>query len=755
MNRIDEFRTPRAVSPQLQRIIQTIGQHYVAADMTLRRDIFQKAFTNGRHEPVQITIAEGFVEFLRRKQVCLNPYDVLAGHIQAYDHAWTTPIHVPPERLTPRGLVGKGYIYKIYPELEKFLETAGLAESSVAYQDMMAFKTCWENKLVGRYVTGHVIAGYERVVRHGLGTLLEEARQYDNVQAQAARIVLQGASDYILRYADRADSLSALAGPEENRQQMRRLAQCCRTIAVQPPASFLEGVQLVWLVHEMLLCEAWPSSHSLGRLDKILQPLYDTDYNKGALTYAAAQDYIFALWIKFAAWPRIFQNITLGGATAHEPFLCGEVSRMCLNATRVLRFDQPQLSIRVNDQIPEDFLDDIVDTLAQGGGFPALFNDEPIIKAKTGFGISREDALDYGIIGCVETGICGKEYSNTEALRLNYGKIMELFLSGGIHYGSGDRTAMHLPDHFDSFEQLYACFLGEADRLLELALKCTVLLEPVFGRYWPNPFLSATMDGPLQSGLDASAGGARYPYSTANAIGIANAANSLAAIKKLVFDEGRYTLKDIKHAIALNFEGTPALYNALSGCPKFGNDLDEVDGFVADITRSFVERVCAHTNHWGNPFQPGLYSVDYHATMGMQTGALPDGHKAGTALQNGFSPVQGTDVNGPTAVINSVCKTDFSKIGNGMVLDLKFSPTFFESSRHRTAFKALIRTYFRKGGLELQCNVVDRQTLLDAQRQPELYPDLIVRVSGFSAYFTALQTETQDEIIQRTELSAS
>lgn len=749
-NNIDTFTKQRDVSAKLRFIIQTTGKNFVEEDVPKRRRVFQETFEKYAGEPVQVQVARGFSEFLRQKSICLHEYDLLAGHIQPYDYTLTSPLDIPPELITPRGLL-KDYIYDIHPEIEKFLEDNHVEKDSETYRLIAEFEKCWRNKLFIRYVTGHVIAGYERVVKYGFGGLLQEAEKYDNVQAQSSQIVLKGASEYILRYADKAEELAHTAASPENASHMRKIAQCCRNIATKPASSFFEGVQLIWLTHEMIITEIWPSSHSLGRLDKILQPLYDADVKKGAITYDEAQEYIYALWIKFASWSSIFQNVTLGGAAKDNPYLCGEVTRMCLNATKVLRYDQPQLSVRTNDHMPDDFFEEVIDVISRGGGFPSLFNDEIVIRAKTDAGIPLEDAMDYGIIGCVETSVGGKEYANTEALRFNYGKVMELFLSRGVHYETGDITPMKAPSHFESFEEFYDCFLREADRLLEFILKGTVMLEPVFGAHWPNPFLSATMEGPLQSGLDATAGGAVYPYSSANACGIANAANSLAAIKKLVFDEKRYTLEEIKRALSNNFEGAPGLHRELLHCPKFGNDIEEVDRFNADITRHFIEVVSAYRNYWGKPFQPGLYTVDGHVRLGSQTGALPDGRKAETALQNGFSPVQGTDINGATAVINSVCKSDFSKIGNGMVLDLKFVPSFFESSHHRQAFKALIKTYFKKGGLEIQFNVVDRQVLLDAQQHPEQYPDLIVRVSGYSAYFTSLLRETQNEIIRRTE----
>jgi formate C-acetyltransferase len=753
MNYIDSMK-PRDVTTKLNHIIQTIGTNYVEEDMLLRRTIFREVFEKYAREPVQIIIARGFAEFLRRKHISLNEYDLLAGHIQSYDYAYTTPLNIPACLLSPRGLTQKVYVYTIHPEIERYIELYGIEKDSEAHKNLVEFEKYWRNKLISRYVTGHTIAGYERVVQLGLAGLIKEAGSYENIQAQSARIALKGASAYILRYADKAEMLPAATTMPGNAGHMKLIAHACRNIATNPPASFFEAVQLIWFIQEMLLCEAWPSSHSLGRLDKLLQPFYDTDIKKGAITYDQAQEYIYALWIKFASWPRTFQNVTLGGATEDSPYLCGEVTKMCLQATKILRYDQPQLSIRVNDAMPDDFFDEIVDTISLGGGFPALFNDEAIIRAKIEAGVTNEVARNYGIIGCVEPGICGKEYANTEALRINYGKIMELFLNQGTNFLTGDVISMNVPDYFESFDQFYRCFVQETDRLLSFALQCTVMLEPVFGAYWPNPFLSTTMEGCVQSGLDATAGGTTYPFSAANAIGIADASNSLIAVKRLVFDEAKYTLEEIRKSLLNNFEDNPRLYRDLLRCPKYGNDLDEVDMITADLTRRFIERVRSYKNHWGRPFRPGLYSVDYHVSMGMQTGALPEGRRAGAALQNGFSPVQGTDTNGPTAVINSVCKSDLSKISNGMVLDLKFAPSFFENVYHRQAFKSLIQTYFKKGGIEVQFNVVDKLALIEAQQHPELFPDLMVRVSGFSSYFTTLPKETQDEIIKRTELSS-
>ena len=424
---------------------------------------------------------------------------------------------------------------------------------------------------------------------------------------------------------------------------------------------------------------------------------------------------------------------------------------MCLRATTKLRMDQPLISIRWRPDIPDDFWNEIQDLIRLGMGFPALFNDEVAIAAKRRLGVSKEDAENYGIVGCVELSIPGKEFSHTEELRVSWAKALELILNDGVCTVTGENMGLKRRQNLEdinSFQEFYQWYAEELRHFVDLGIEGRNIADRDFPHHVSYPFLSSTMAGCLENGRDVTAGSTVYNFSTVNGCGMANAVNSLVAIKRLVYEEKRVSLPELVEIL----RDSEALQEALATkCPKYGNDHDEPDSIMNDLVEVFCGQIESHHNPRGGRFQTGLYTVEAHTHMGQVTGALPDGRRRCTALASGFSPSQGTDLSGPTAVVKSTTKLDHRLLGNGMVLDLKFHPSFFENEEKRHAFKYLVETYFQLGGMEIQFNVVSRETLVNAQESPEKHGDLIVRVSGFSAHFVDLAKATQDEIIARTE----
>jgi len=371
----------------------------------------------------------------------------------------------------------------------------------------------------------------------------------------------------------------------------------------------------------------------------------------------------------------------------------------------------------------------------------------------------------------------GKEYAKNEVLRVNLGKVLEImFFNGksncidsGAIIGNSSVPSLTLSskiqkdytfplfsgyrlDEINSFEALMSWYKDELKAQLTFSMESVNKLDLALPKCYPTPFLSVLIDGCIQNGKELTAGGAIYNNSAANLCGMANVVDSLAAIRQLVFEEKRYALQDFKNAMKANFEGYEDFLDEIQhDCPKFGNDIDQVDQIMAELVATADSVVSGFKNPRGGHWQMGLYSVEDHVKMGINTGALPDGRLCGEAMASAISPVQGKDVNGPTAAINSLLKTDLSVATNGMVLDIKFSPSFFDKKAHEHALRMLVHTYAEQGGGEIQFNVIDRETLLDAQQNPEKHKNLVVRVSGFSAYFTSLVKETQDEIIKRRE----
>jgi formate C-acetyltransferase len=419
--------------------------------------------------------------------------------------------------------------------------------------------------------------------------------------------------------------------------------------------------------------------------------------------------------------------------------------------------DQPLLSVRWSPEMPAEFWDSVRATIETGTGFPALFNDEIAIAAMERIGVAADDAENYGIVGCVELSVPGREYGQTEALRVNWAKVLELMLNDGQCTLSGERLPLaqrRRLDKIETFADFLTWYRAELAHFLDLGVRGLNLLDVAFPSLLPVPFESLLMVGCLESGLDVTAGGTLYNLSSVNALGMADVADSLVVIDRLVFGERRVTLPELARAVRSDFAGAGSLDAWAAAGPHYGNDVDEPDQIVALLAEDFCRQVDGYRNPRGGRFQSGMYSVHHHASRGEQTGALPSGRRAGLALANALSPCQGRDTTGPTALLLSATKLDHTMMGNGMVLDLKFHPSFFEDESRRRNFRALVESYFDMGGMEIQFNVVSRETLLAAQRSPQDYRDLLVRVSGFSAYFIDLEPVLQDEIIARTEHAA-
>lgn len=740
-------------SSRIETLKRRVGEEHSERMCSQRREIFERVFDENGSEPRVIRVAKGLAAFLREKSILMCQEDLLAG----YDSKQFYKYSVSADKETP----------SVRPEDASLLEE---------------FRKGLRSGLFHGFMGGHVIAGYDRVLERGFGSLADEARtklegseqaeQTERDFAMASLIACEAATDYALRYAARAQELAQEATRGEYKKQLGRIADACRWIAVNPPRSFFEAMQLLWLTHEIITGEQSTGTLSLGRLDQYLFPYYAKDISAGVLTRRQASELIEALWVKFAGLRRSFQNVVLGGCRPNGEYAANDLSYMCLRASKKLRMDQPLLSVRWHPSIPEEFWNEIQDLIQIGIGFPALHNDEIAIAAKRRMGIRKEDAENYGIVGCVEVSVPGKEFSHTEGLRISWAKVLELMLNDGVCTVTGETMKLGKKRKLESirsFDEFYQWYQEELAHFVDLGIRGMNILDRDFPDHspypslspnmeanpGPYPFLSSTMEGCLETGRDVTAGGTIYNLSSVNGCGMANAVDSLVAIRRIIYREKKLSLPQLAEVIRRDFEGAEGLPETLvRTCPRYGNDDDEPDSLMKDLADRFCRQVESYRNPRGGRFQTGLYTVIQHAEMGKLTGALPDGRRRGLALANGLSPSQGADRLGPTAVIRSITKLDHRLLANGMVLDLKFHPAFFADEKHREAFRHLVETYFQLGGMEIQFNVISRKTLLEAQHSPERYRDLIIRVSGFSAYFVDLDKVLQGEIIARTELVA-
>lgn len=769
------------LSDRVKTILDHRHDYYDRSQIPTRRPHYEESFRQFETEDKSIQIAMGFKAFLAQKKILICEHDILAGFAYRYTYKPSAPFILPddydPLYRPPAGI-------DTFEEAKLGIAANGFKDDSKEADDMRTFAQCVAKWLYKHWESGHIIPDFEMLINQGYGALIEKTRRKldsaDKGKEPALRAMLiceEAAADYILRYADYAADLAQNTRNQDFKSHLIEMENSLRHIAYGPAGTFFEAVQLIWLTHEMLYAENFPGSLSFGRLDQYLYPFFKKDLEKGVLTRQAAVDIIDALWIKFGITLHAYQNITIGGLNEKGEYAANELTIMMMQACRKTLFDQPLICLRYHKSMPDEVWEEAVALLKTGIGLPALFIDDFCIEAKLRMGHTREDAVNYGLIGCVEMACPGKEYAKTEALRVNLGKILEImFFNGksnsknsGAIIGNATVPSMSLSrknrenytfplfsgyrlDEIDSFEALMNWYKEELTSQLIFSMESINKLDRALPKCYPTPFLSVLIEGCIQNGKDVTAGGAVYNNTAVNLCGLANVVDSLAAIRQLVYEEERCTLLDFKNAMKADFKGFEELLDEIvHDCPKFGNDIDDVDQLMAELVATADSVVSRFKNPRGGRWQMGLYSVEDHVKMGINTGALPDGKRCGEAMASAISPVQGKDVNGPTAAINSLLKTDLTAATNGMVLDLKFSPSFFDKKTHVHALRMLVHAYAEQGGGEIQFNVIDRATLLDAQQHPGKHKNLVVRVSGFSAYFTSLVKETQDEIIKRKE----
>ena len=740
---------PKSIRVLLERFHESYRQD----DVARRHQVYAREMEKRKGCSSSLRLSGAFRAFLREKDVFVREIDLLPGRAQYYDYRDSLPLLGFKPILADRGA---DEIFEIRQEIDNYIKrTPHIGEHESAVLNHMQMGA--DSGLYGRWNSGHLICGYERILQVGVSGILQECKLTKEAfskeeDAQAMMECMEALQEYILRYEKAAELTAENTKDPLLREKIVRIKETCRRIAFHPPASFFDAVSLVALVHDAINCESKTGSLSIGRLDQWLYPFYQQDIESGALTAAEAEELIYALWLKFATLISGFQNVTLGGCDPQGNFVGNELSLMCLRASTVLHRDQPLVSFRWHQEMPEEFWEEIAALIGTGQGFPALFNDDVVMAAKIKTGVDEKEVWRYAIVGCVEPSIEGDEYANTEQLRVNWAMILAMMLDR--HSYPVASYEQHDLKEIRSFEEFLAWYKRELIYFTEIAMEGCDLLDSTYGLEWPVPLLSALTKDGVQKGCDITRGSLKYSFSTINGCGMADAVDSLWLIRELVFGQKRMSLEELADMMKRNYQGVEGerlIAERLLG--KFGNDNPITNSLMKELTDCFVNTITSRKNLYGNPFQAGLYTVAWHATLGEKTGALPSGRLSGVSLANALAPCQGADKEGPTAVIGSVTEVDMSGLGNGMVLDLKFTPSFFEKKECQESLRDLINGYFASGGMEIQFNVVDKKTLLAAKKEPEKYKDLIVRVSGFSAYFTLLDPTLQDEIIARTEYS--
>jgi pyruvate formate-lyase/glycerol dehydratase family glycyl radical enzyme len=607
---------------------------------------------------------------------------------------------------------------------------------------------------------GHIIIDYPRLLNLGMDALLAELQQYqqqrpENAFYQAALLLLQAAQRHMLRYAQLARDMAAQAALPRRQAELLRIANVTEWVAHHQPQDFYQACQLFWYINIILQYESNASSLSLGRFDQYMLPFYQASLSQGE-DPAWLRELLESLWVKcndivllrstasaryFAGFPTGY-TILLGGLTEAGHSAVNALSFLCLDAYQSIQLPQPNLGVRVNEFIDRPFLLKTAETIRLGTGIPQIFNDEVVVPAFLNRGVSLEDARDYAVVGCVELSIPGKTYGLHDIAMFNLLKVMELALLD--NEGNTTLGYPQLLEHIRNKICHYVRLMAEGSNVCDIG-----------HRDWaPVPLLSSFIADCLQNGKDITEGGARYNFSGVQGIGIANLSDSLYALKGLVFDQQRLSFDQLLATLKTNFatpEGEKIRARLLNRFAKYGNDVDDVDLISADLLRFYCKQVEQYRNPRGGQFTPGSYTVSAHVPLGAVVGATPDGRFAGEQLADGgLSPMLGQDAQGPTAVLKSVSKLDNYLLSNGTLLNVKFTPATLQGQQGLNKLADFLGAFSRLKLQHVQFNVVNAETLREAQQRPQDFAGLVVRVAGYSAFFVELSKEIQDDIIRRT-----
>ena len=770
------MRTKRTVTRRIQVLKENRKKYARTSEIPVRDDAYREAVREHPEASVEEQYAYGFANTLAKKEILIPEDDLLAGYLFQYAYNVNFPMKVsedfdPAERA------------KFQMDIEREIEETKELQSESASDELGEFADAVETWLVKHWHSGHTLAGYEMLLNTGWGALLSRVEeQLGKAQSEkekqtvhAFQIVLKACMSYMHRYLEEVErQLNKLKrnnnidkgnyndsyndGFGTRRECLERMRDALMNIEREAPETFYEALQLLTLANEMMYCENIPSGISLGRIDYYLYPFYRRDVDAGRLNYEEAGELIEAFWLKCSCQKKAYQNMTLGGCNSDGQCSVNDLTYLCLESAANLRVDQPSVNFRWTDDMPEEAWQAVLALIRTGMGFPALLYDPCCMKAQTKNGVSKDDVWNYGFVGCVEMAIPGKENAMTELARLNLPKLLDLLLHQGKDTCSDKTFQMKNQKKFAEFktyEELEQVYLDELEYWVRKIIRNLNRIEHLYAEKYPLPYLSVLTEDCIGSRKDVMAGGARYTGVGFNLGGIGTAVDALAAIRDVVYDKNMVTLEACMEILDDDFEDSEQIQRYLSArAPKYGNDQSrewDVDQIAFRLEKRVSDTLKEYRNYWGGPYRLGLYTVEDHAIMGMHTGATADGRKSGESLSNSSGASQGKDTHGPTALINSVTNFPMEEAGNGMVLDVKFIPSLLEEETGKRALRSLIGTYFHKGGMEMQISVVSGETLRAAQEHPENYADLIVRVSGFSAYFCSLRKATQDEIIKRTE----
>lgn len=639
----------------------------------------------------------------------------------------------------------------------------------------------------------HLAVNYERILKDGLRGYEKRAKEYkatldltdpESIDKycfyNAVLIVLEAVRNFANRYSVLAKDLAEKEMNQERKIELLEISRICSKVPYEPAETFQEAVQSVWFIQLILQIESNGHSLSYGRFDQYMYPYYDRDIKNGTIKESEALELLTCLWIKTltinkvrsqahtlsSAGSPMYQNVTIAGQTTDKKDAVNDLSFLVLKSVAQTRLTQPNLTVRYHKNINKHFLDECIEVMRLGFGMPALNNDEIIIPSFMDWQVKEEDAYNYSAIGCVETAVPGKwGYRCTGMSYINFPRMLLCTMNNGVDLTSNKRFTKGYGyfTEMESYEELLKAW----DKTIREITRYSVIVENVIDkaseRDVPDILCSALTDDCIARGKTIKEGGAVYDFISGLQVGIANMADCLAAIKKLVYEEKKITRQELWNAILDDFsspENKKIQEMLIREAPKYGNDDDYVDQLIVEAYDSYIEEIEKYPNTRynrgpiGGIRYAGTSSISANVGQGMSTMATPDGRNAFEPLAEGCSPAHNSDKNGPTAVFKSVSKLRTNKITGGVLLNQKMTPQMLSTEENRQKLELLIKTFFnRLHGYHVQYNIVSKETLIDAQKHPENHKDLIVRVAGYSAFFNVLSKKTQDDIIGRTEQS--
>lgn len=628
---------------------------------------------------------------------------------------------------------------------------------------------------------GHMVPNYKYILQEGLINIKKECEnniekldlndkdcenKYHNYKAYS--IVCDGIIKWAARYAQEAKNIAKEENNKKRKKELLRISKICSQVPAKPARNFWEALQCIYFLQVAMQIEANGLAIAPGLLDKILYPYYKKDIEERSMTREDALELIQCFFLKISELDKVYSNvatrflqgpsvgqvITLGGRTSDNKDSINELSYLFLEADRSIRLVQPDLAVRLTRTTPDDFLREVCINLREGLTKPKLFNDELIIQSNLDLGMSLEDARNWGALGCSEPVVCGNHYSGGNSGNINLTKCLEIAINDGKCMLTGRQMGPRTgnSNEFKTFKELLTAFKKQVEYFVKYLVRYDNIIDQIHMQVAPLPLYSILTYDCLKTGIEFTKGGAKYNHTSPLGVGGITTGDSLAAIKKLVFKEKLITMKELNEVLINDFKGKEDIRQMLlNRAPKFGNDEDEVDDLCNEVLKIYCHELSKYKNPRGGTFVAGLYYVTANIPYGLETAATPDGRKARKPLNDGgISPSHGSEKKGLTAVAKSVGKLDAVRVHQGTVLNQRLNPSMLEKEDKLKLFMQYLRTFMDLGGWHVQFNIVTTDTLRAAQKNPENYRDLLIRVAGYCAFFTGLEKELQEDIIERT-----